>query len=93
MPLFPVYLILIFSLTYRNLGFADRLPAWISDRDHTYYNAGHIKKVFNMHSTILFGYGFEFLDKSGRARVHTDYRFQVYSKLFAASLRDSDGKF
>ena len=80
-------------MTYDSLGFTNRVPSWIKDRSQIYDAGKKMESNFTMHSALVLGHGFEYLDYQGRAMRHTDYRLQIASKLFNSARRNLDGTY
>ena len=75
------------------MGFQQRLPPGTYDPSQTYHNSFQFEAKNKMHQTSTRTYGWEFLDSLAISHVHTDYRFQICSKLFVPSMRDRGGKY
>ena len=74
------------------MGYFQRLPDGIYSPQGTFHNALHFSEKFKMHSATVKTNGFEFLDSMANSHRHTDYRFQICSKMFVEAQRDKGGK-
>ena len=74
------------------MGFFQQLPSGIYTPQATYHNSFHFENKSKMHQTTTKTYGYEFLDSLAHSHKHTDYRFEICSKMFVSSQRDTGGK-
>ena len=89
-----IYLQYCFSLTYRKLGFVDKLPVGVYTPHQIHQNMTHLASAFKMHSALILGHGYDFIDTSHNGVRHTDYRLEVVSKnLFVEAVRNRGGEY
>ena len=78
-------------LDYRTMGFNQRMPVGYYPPHLTFHNAVRFIRTYTMHSTNVTAHGFNFIDRNKCGWQHTDYRFELSSKMFPASERNTGG--
>ena len=74
------------------MGFFQLLPPGVYTPQATFHNAIHFEEKHKMHSATVKTSGFDFLDPLAHGHRHTDYRFEIASKMFVPSQRDQGGE-
>ena len=75
------------------MGFNQRMPSGYYPPHLTFHNAVRFTRTYSMHCTNVTAHGFNFVDRNKVGWQHTDYRFELSSKMFAPAERNTGGEY